>query len=269
MGTSPAPWQTLRLERSGPILHVVLARPEVHDAFDERTVAELTRAFCDDAAGDGLRAVVLRSTGRSFCAGADVGWMRRMAACTDDENLADAGRLADMLDAIATCPRPVVARVQGAALGGGAGLVAACDLVVASSRAQVGFSEVRLGVVPAVISAHVLRKLAPGRAQALFLTGERFSAERARELGLVDRVVEPERLDEAVGDVLAALLQGSPLAQASVKRLVRDVSGLSPADARAVATEAIARARASADGREGLAAFLEKRRPSWTPPEER
>jgi methylglutaconyl-CoA hydratase len=258
-----AGFSRLRVERREAVLHVALARPEVHDAFDATSIAELTRAFREAAAEPGVRVVVLRSTGKSFCAGADLDWMRLVAAQGEAENLADAGRLEDMLRAVACCPRPVVARVQGAALGGGAGLVAACDVVVASSEAKLAFTEVRLGILPAVISPYVMGKLAPGRAQALFLTGETLTAEGAREVGLVHRVVAPAGLDAAVDEVVAALLLGSSEAQAAIKRLVPAVSGASLDDAREVTTRAIAGARASADGQEGMAAFLSKRKPRW------
>lgn len=256
-------FETLLVERAGAVLHVVLARPEVHDAFDERTVRDLTAVFRDAGGDAGVRVVVLRSTGKSFSAGADLTWMRRMATQGDDENRRDADALADMFEVIAACPKPVVARVQGAALGGGAGLVAAADVVVASESARLGFTEVRLGILPAVIAPHVLRKLTPGHAQALFLTGSRFSAHDARTAGLIHRVVPPAELDHAVREVVDELLRGSPEAQAAVKALVARLVEGTRAEARAAAVEAIARARASPDGREGMTAFLEKRRPSW------
>jgi methylglutaconyl-CoA hydratase len=256
---------TLRVERSAEVASVVLARPEVHEAFDDSMVAELTAVFGELAEDEAVRVVVLRSTGRSFCAGADLNWMRRMGEQSREQNEADALRLADMFEAIASCPKPVVARVQGAALGGGAGLVTAADLAVASDRAVLGFTEVRLGILPAVIAPFVLRKLGPGPAQALFLTGERLTAEDALRLGLVHRSVPDARLDEAVGEVVHALLCGSGEAQAASKRLVAAVAGLSPEQAREHAARAIALARASRDGREGLTAFLTKRKPSWHP----
>lgn len=261
--------ERLRVETDGPVLSVVLARPDVHDAFDDVVVRELRDVFLGPVGDPSVRVVVLRSTGRHFSAGADLKWMKRMGAAGAEENMADAGRLADALEAVAHCPKPVVARVQGAALGGGLGLACAADVVVASEAARFGFTEVRLGLLPAVIAPHVLRAVPPGLARALFLTGERFDARRALSLGLVHRVVAPADLDEELDRVVADLLEGSPEAQAAVKRLLRDLEAAGPEETRRYTTAAIARARASRDGAEGLAAFLEKRRPDWSPGEGR
>ena len=258
-------FRTILLEREGPTACVSLARPEVHDAFDERMVEEVAEAFRTLGEDDTARVVLIRSKGKSFCAGADLNWMRRMADQAESENREDAGLLEEMFRAIATCPKPVVARVQGAAFGGGAGIVAACDLAIASTEAKLAFTEVRLGILPAVISPYVLRKVAAGPAQALFLTGEIVSAQRCVELGLFHRVVPPMDLDGAVDAAIQNLLHGSPVAQAAVKRLMREVEGQSLEDAATSTTEAIAAARASDDGREGMTAFLEKRKPKWAP----
>lgn len=261
-------FETLKLERDGPVLHVVLNRPEVHEAFDERMIAELTRAFRRVEDEEGTRVVVLRSTGKHFCAGADLNWMKRVGEYSEEENREDAGRLEDMLRSIARCPRPVIARVQGAALGGGAGLVCAVDFAVASERAFLGFSEVRLGIAPAVISPYVLRKVGPGTAKALFLAGSRFGAQRAAELGLVYRVVPEEELDAAVDELVDELLQGSPEAQTAIKQLVEVIDGRTLSEAREFTTRTIADLRASDEGKEGLSAFLDKRAPSWAPEDE-
>lgn len=263
-------WTRIRLEPEGKVLAITLARPEVHDAFDDVTIKEITQAFEGLEAeradhGVDTRVVLIRSTGRSFCAGADVEWMRRVARQSRQQNLQDAEALEGMFAAIATCPRPVVARVHGAALGGGAGLVAACDIAVASTEAKLGFTEVRLGILPAVISPYVLRKVAPGVAQSLFLTGEIIPAARGYDLGLLHRVVPPPDLDGAVDAVIANLLAGAPSAQAEVKRLVGDVAGVDPPVAKRRTTLAITDARAGDEGREGLSAFLEKRKPRWAP----
>lgn len=258
-------FRTIHLEREGPAACVSLARPEMHDAFDERMVEELAAAFRDLADDDSARVVLVRSKGKSFCAGADLNWMRRMADQSEAENREDAALLEEMFRTIATCPKPVVARVQGAAFGGGAGIVAACDLAIASTEAKLAFTEVRLGILPAVVSPHVLRKMPAGSAQALFLTGEIVSAQRCVELGLFHRVVPPMDLDGAVDAAIQNLLHGSPVAQAAVKRLVREIDGKSPGDAATFTTEAIAAARSSEDGREGMSAFLEKRKPKWAP----
>lgn len=255
----------IRIEREGKVLCVTLARPQVHDAFDDAAIRDLTRAFRDAANDDDARVVLVRSTGKSFCAGADLEWMKRLGAASRQDNVADAGLLEDMFRAVATCPKPVVARVQGAAFGGGAGLVAACDLAIGSTDAKLGFTEVRLGILPAVISPYVIRKTGPGVAQALFLTGEIISAQRAVEVGLLHRVVPAIDLDGAVDAAVFNLLSGSTQAHAGVKRLMAGVEGRFLDDARAITTQAIAEARSSADGQEGLAAFLEKRKPRWAP----
>ncbi|HJO04712.1 MAG TPA: enoyl-CoA hydratase-related protein [Acidobacteriota bacterium] len=258
------PTTTLRLEHTGAVLSVVLNRPQVHDAFDDVMIAELAQVFLAVADDPTVRVVVLRSTGKHFSAGADLNWMRRMADCSETESADDARRMETMLRAIATCPKPVVARVQGAALGGGAGLVATADIAIASTAAQFGFTEARLGIVPGVISAYVLRKLPAGQAQALFLTGARFDALRARELGLIHEVVEPGTLDDAVDRVVDDLLAGSPEAQAKIKQLVPAIAHLGVEAAADVTVKAITEARASDDGKAGMTAFLDKVRPPWS-----
>ena len=257
------PYRSVRLECHGPVLHVVLARPDVHDAFNNDTVLELTDVFGDAAVQDAVRVVLMRSTGKHFSAGADVNWLKRVGESSRAENIADAERLHDMLNAIACCPKPVVARVQGAALGGGCGLAAAADIAITSERAFFGFTEVRLGIAPAAISPFVLRKIHTGRALPLFLTGARFDANQALDYGLVHRVVVEDDLDNAVAAVIEDLLAGSPAALAAVKRLVEDTRGASIDEARPFTTRAIADLRAGDEGREGLSAFLEKRKPDW------
>lgn len=253
---------SLRIERHGPVLHVVLTRPEVHDAFDENTIADLTEVFTA-AAADDSRVVLLRSTGKHFSAGADVNWLKRVGGYGYEDNVADAQALHDMLAAIAECPKPVIARIQGAALGGGGGLATAVDIAIASERAFFGFTEVRLGIAPAVISPFVLRKIHPGQALALFLQAERFGAAEALRYGLVHRVVPEAELDDAVDKTIEALLAGSPVGQARIKRLVDQVRHADLDVARGHTTTAIADLRAGDEGQEGLAAFLQKRKPRW------
>lgn len=255
--------KTLRLEREGSVQHVILNRPEVHDAFDDVMIGELTRTFEGISGDPDVRVVLLRSTGKHFSAGADLNWMRRIADYSEDENREDARALEAMFRVIAACPKPVVARVQGAALGGGSGLAATADIAVASNRAFFGFTEARLGILPAVISPYVLRKVHSGTAQALFLTGERFPAERAHQIGLVQHVVDPEHLDEAVERVVGELLECSPDAQAAIKALVPGIAHLPLEEARDLTVEAITRARASDDGKNGMAAFLAKEPVPW------
>jgi methylglutaconyl-CoA hydratase len=243
---------SLRVERDGPVLRVAMARPERRNAFDAALIDELAAAFAD--VGD-ARAIVLSGDGASFSAGADVEWMRSSVDLSYDENVADALRLRAMLDAIDSCPAPVVARVQGHALGGGCGLVACSDVVVAEPTAQFAFSEVKLGIVPAVISPFALAKIGPGAARRWFVTGERFSAEVALRIGLVHEVADD--LDAAVDRVVSELLSAGPEAARAAKELAR---GPLPAEETA---RRIAAHRTSGEGQEGLRAFLEKRAPAW------
>ena len=242
----------LTVERDGPVLRITLARPDRRNAFDAALIAELAEAFVDVGRA---RAVVLAGDGPSFSAGADVDWMRASAGLSYDENVADANALRRMLEAIDGCPAPVVARVQGHALGGGAGLVAAADIAIASSDAAFAFSEVKLGIIPAVISPFALAKIGPGAARRYFVTGERFDAETALRIGLVHEVAAD--LDEAVARVVGELLSAGPLAARWAKRLVRERPD-GPETARWIAER-----RASEEGQEGLRAFLERRKPGW------
>ncbi len=242
----------VRVERDGPVLRIVLARPERRNAFDASVIEELTDAFTD--VGD-ARVVVLSGEGPSFSAGADVEWMRSSVELTYDENVADALRLRAMLDAIDGSPAPVVARVQGHALGGGCGLVACCDIAVAEPGAVFAFSEVKLGIVPAVISPFALAKIGPSAARRYFVTGERFDAATALRIGLVHEV--DSELDEAVARVVQELLSAGPAAARAAKELARR-----PATAEETA-ERIAEHRTSPEGQEGLNAFLDKRPPNW------
>lgn len=241
----------LRVERDGAVLRVTLARPERRNAFDAALIAELTEAFAD--VGD-ARAVVLSGEGPSFCAGADVEWQRSAIDLTYEENVEDATRLYRMLEGIDSCPAPVVCCVHGFALGGGSGLVACTDIAIAAPDAVLGFSEVRLGIIPAVISPFVLARIGSS-ARRYFLTGERFDADTAHRIGLVDEVAEDA--EAAMDAVVEALCAGGPEAVREAKRLVRArPAGVETPDIAAVR-------RTSAEGQEGLRAFLEKREPSW------
>jgi methylglutaconyl-CoA hydratase len=242
----------LRIELDGPIRRITLARPERRNAFDSALIGELAEAFAD--VGD-ARAVVLAGEGSSFCAGADVDWQRAAVELSYDENVEDAMRLYRMLEAIDSCPAPVVARIQGYALGGGSGVTACADVAVASEDAVFGFSEVRLGIVPAVISPFAVPKIGPGAARRYFLTGERFDAGTALRIGLVHEVAAD--LDTAVERVVADLLAGGPQAVRQAKRLVRDAPGAPEVAHRAAGL------RAGAEGQEGLRAFLDKREAAW------
>ena len=254
-----------RVERRAKgVVWLTLDRPEVHNAFDDRLIAELTVEFARLGADDGVRVVVLTGAGRSFSAGADLNWMRRTATYGEAENLADARGLAKLMQTLNELPKPTVARVNGAALGGGTGLVACCDIVVASAQATFGTTEVRLGLIPAVIGPYVLAAIGPRQARRLMLTGERISAAEAGRVGLVHEVVQPDQLDRAVEHVVGDLLQGGPDASAAAKRLIGDLRGR-PIDAPLIdgTAQRIAALRATPEAREGVGAFLDKRAPVW------
>jgi len=243
------------------VVRITLDHPERKNAFDAELIADLTSAMgkIDSAA----RAVVLQSEGDTFCAGADIDWMRGMADFSLEENVADSRALAGMFRAIHDLPMPVVARVQGAAIGGGAGLVAVTDIAVASTAATFAFTETRLGILPAVVSPYVVRKIGPAHATALFVTGLRFDALRALEIGLVEAVEEPAALDARVDSLVAAILAGGGQAVSAAKRLVRDVEGRGLDEVTELTVERIVRARVGSEGQEGMRAFLEKREPNW------
>jgi methylglutaconyl-CoA hydratase len=261
----------LRIERSGHgglVARVTLARPDVHNAFDASLIAELRTAFATFAREDPttLRAVILAGDGPSFCAGADVGWMRAAMSLDVEGNEQDAMAMADMFEAIDICPVPVVARVHGAALGGGMGLCAVADLVIAESGTRFGFTEARLGILPAVIAPFVVAKIGESHARALFPGGRRFDAVRAQRIGLVHEVVEgDEALDAAVETAVADVLASGPTAARAAKGIVREVRGLGHGSAKWHTARVIARQRVSDEAREGFDAFTQKRRPSWSP----
>ncbi len=264
-----SPYTRLRFETGAPIARLTLARPEVRNAFDEGLIAEVTQALGEVARGFDAaperapRALVVTGDGAAFCAGADMNWMRRSVGFSREENEADAGRFAAMLRALDELPIPTIARVNGACLGGGMGLIACCDVVVAAEGADFGFTEVRLGIAPAVISAFVLPKIGASAARRYFLTGEMFKAAEAKAIGLVHEVVAPDGLDPAVTRVADAIAGNGPRAVAAAKGLIRDGLALRREEAIANAVRAIAGLRASPEGQEGLGAFLEKRRPAW------
>lgn len=254
----------VKLERTRDVARIWIDRPDVHNAFDDEVIAGLTTAVRDASANPRVRVIVLGGRGRSFSAGADLAWMKRAATWTAEQNSADAARLAAMLRSLSASPKVTVARVQGAAVGGGMGLVAACDIAIASTRARFGLSEVKLGLIPAVISPHVIEKIGVGRARALFVTGERFDAAFAERIGLVTRVVEDdEALDLAIEQVIAEVRTSGPDAVRAAKELVRVVPTLPEDQVDAWTAEQIAQRRATPEAREGMSAFLEKRTPPW------
>ena len=243
---------------------LTLNRPAVHNAFDDALIAELTASLRRVAADTAVRVVVLTGSGQSFSAGGDLNWMRRMAQYSDAENRADAMALAGLLRTLDELAKPTVARVNGAAFAGGLGLVSCCDIAVAAEEAVFSLSEARLGLVPATIGPYVVAAIGPRAARRYFLTAERFSAGEARRIGLVHEVVPRTALDAAVDKIVAALLEAAPGAQARAKRLIAEVESRPLSDTTmALTAQVIADARASTEGREGLAAFFEKRKPSW------
>jgi len=257
------PVSVLRVSREGARARVTLARPQVRNAFNAELIAALAEAFTALGADPDVRAVVLDGDGKTFCGGADVNWMRASLELDETANVRDAGAMSDMYRAIDRCPKPVVARVHGAALGGGAGLCAVADVVVAERETVFGFTETKLGIIPAVISPFVLAKIGPSHARRLFLSGERFDAERAQAIGLVHEVVGADALDGTVDAILDELASAGPRAVASAKALIPAVLATSYADSRELTARAIARQRTSAEGQEGLRAFLERRPAAW------
>jgi methylglutaconyl-CoA hydratase len=255
--------RTTRHEDQPGILRVTLTRPEVRNAFDEEVIAAMTSLARDAATDPTLRAIVLSGEGSVFCAGADLGWMMKAVAYTRRDNLRDAEDLARMLEALDTLPVPLISRVQGAALGGGVGLVAVSDIVVAADSAVFAFSEAKLGIIPAVISPYVIAKIGQAAARELFLTASRFPAARAQSLGLVHKVVPEAGLDEAIDAYLREIMSSAPSAIAAAKELIREIGHQRPDEVIAVTTSRIAEQRTSTDGQEGMRAFLEKRKPRW------
>ncbi|MEJ2748084.1 MAG: enoyl-CoA hydratase-related protein [Anaerolineae bacterium] len=255
--------EVVELRQDGPVLTVVLNRPERHNALTPGLIEQLTAVFQHYAARREIRVMVLTGNGRSFCAGADLKYMRAAADYDFAANVSDSKAIFDLMQTINDCPKPVIGRVNGTAVGGGVGLVSVCDIVVAVERANFAFSEVRLGIVPAVISPFVLAKIGVGNGRELFLTGERFDARRAPQIGLVQYVVEEDVLDTAVANRVEQLLIAAPNAQAAVKELIRTVAYRPPDDVRDFTANMIAHRRASDEGREGMTAFLEKRDPDW------
>ncbi|MFZ6768370.1 enoyl-CoA hydratase/isomerase family protein [Undibacterium sp. Di26W] len=254
----------LILKNDAFVVTVTLNRPDVRNAFNETTIAEITEVFRDLDKDDSIRAIVLAANGPAFCAGADLNWMKKMADYTHEENLADAGQLAEMLHTIYICSKPVVAKVQGDCYAGGMGLVAACDVAVSVDTANFCLSEVRLGLIPATISPYVIKAMGENAARRYFITAERFTAAEAHRTGFVHELVTAEALDARVDEIVKALVSNSPNAVRQAKRLVQAVASreLTPA-LMAATVEGIAQIRASDEGREGVRSFLEKRKPAW------
>ena len=256
-------YEFIELVSNGPICTLVMNRPAVHNAFNPQFIGEMTAALHALAGDDRVRVLVLTGAGPSFSAGGDLAWMQASQQYTNDRNLADARELDAMFEALNTLPKPVIGRINGAALGGGAGLVACCDLAVAVEEARFGFTEVKLGLLPAVIAQYVVPKIGVSHSRALFVSGERFTSERAFEIGLIHAITDMQELDATVQSLAQRLLSSGPRAVGAAKRLVAAIWDLERSAAKTYAVEAIAQARTSAEGQEGLAAFLAKRRPDW------
>ena len=252
-------YKTLLVDEAARVLTVTLNRPEVHNAFNDELIGEAIDVFSHPP--ESARVVVLRGSGTNFCAGADVNWMSRMVAYTREENVRDSSQLAKMYAVIDECPLPVVGRISGAAIGGGVGLVAVCDIAIATAQSKFGLSEVKLGIIPAVISPYVIAKIGASHARALFLTGERFDAERASRIGLVHRVADD--IDAAVDETVAQLKSSGPEAVRACKKLIAYVSTHEPVDAIPYTIDAIATRRVSKEGQDGMRALLEKKKAPW------
>ena len=257
-------YETIEIERVGTVATLWMNRPAVLNAFDEKLIAEMAQACAELDADANVRVVILGGRGKHFSAGADLNWMKRAAQFTYEQNLEDARKFADMLRTLSSLSKPTIARVHGAALGGGTGLTAACDMAIASSDAVFSTSEVKFGIIPSAISPYVLRAIGPRHALRYFQSAEQITAQRALAIGLISEVVEPAELDACLSKLVAALLQGGPLAQHAAKNLIGAVSG-QPIDEKlsAETAERIARQRATDEAKDGISAFLDKRSPAW------
>jgi methylglutaconyl-CoA hydratase len=259
-GASQNPLHTVL---AGNVLTVTLERPQVHNALNPQLIDELTILFQEVGSRDDVRVIVLTGSGRTFCAGGDLASMRAAADYDFHQNVTDGQTIFDLMAAVDRCPKPVIGRINGSAFGGGVGLVSCCDIAIAVEEATFAFSEVRLGLTPAVISPFILRKIGPSHARELFLTGERFDTAKALHIGLIHQVTPPEALDDTVNKKVALLMDGAPEAQAVAKEIVRMGEHQSLDEQRIATAEILARRRASREGREGMNAFLEKRKPEW------
>jgi len=256
-------YETIKVEKANRTSCITLNRPEVHNAFNYQMLLDLLDAFARLGKDDDVRVVVLTGEGKSFCAGADLQWMKEIINYSYQENLAESNKVADLMEAIYSCPKPTIARVNGSAIGGGTGLVAACDIAVAADGAVLSLSEVKLGLVPACISPYVIRRVGESKAREFFLTGERLTAEGALSAGLVNKVVPLKELDSAVEEIVSALLTSGPQAITMCKELLQRVPGKPISEVKGFTAEAIARMRVSDEGQEGMSAFFEKRKPRW------
>ena len=258
-------FETIETTLDGPVARVTLNRPQVHNAFNDRMIRELLEAFEEIAQEEKVRVVVLTGKGKSFCAGADINWLKQVKHFTYEESLKETLELGKLVNRIYSLPQPTIARVNGAAIGGGTGLVAVCDLSIAAKKAQFSFGEVKIGVIPACISPYILRRVGEMVCREFFLTGERLTADRAFEAGLINEVVEEDQLDQAVERRIEQLLTGGPKAIAACKSLLREVPEMGLEEAVTYTARLLADLRKGEEAQEGMAAFLEKRKPKWNP----
>jgi methylglutaconyl-CoA hydratase len=254
---------TVKYEKRNRVAHVTFNRPEIHNAFNATVITEMRQVFDEIKRDDSLRVVVLTGAGKSFCSGADLNWMRSVINQSFEENLAEANALAELLYSMYTCKRPIIGRINGAAIGGGTGFVAVCDMAIAAQSAVFSFSEVKIGVVPACIGPYVVKRIGEGKTRELFITGERMNADRAHEVGLVNKVVDDDQLDPEVEKLTASVLSSGPEAVAMAKKLISEVPSMTPEEYKPFTAEMIARLRISDEGQEGMDAFLNKRKPGW------
>jgi methylglutaconyl-CoA hydratase len=254
---------TVKYEINDKLACVTFNRPEIHNAFNSTVIAEMTQVF--KAIGDekNVRVVLLTGEGKSFCSGADLNWMRGVIKQTFEENLAESNALAELFHIMYTCKRPIVGRINGAAIGGGTGFVSVCDIAIAARSAKFSFSEVKIGVVPACIGPYVVKKMGEGKTRELFITGERMNADRAHEVGLINKVVDDDQLDAEVDKMIKAIISSGPEAVGMAKELIRSVPGMKPEEYKPYTAEMIAKLRVSDEGQEGMDAFLNKRKPKW------
>ncbi len=256
-------YTTVKYEKQNRVARVTFNRPEIHNAFNATVIAEMRQVFSEIEKDDDIRVVVLTGAGKSFCAGADLNWMRSVINQSFEQNLAESNALAELFHAMYSCKRPVIGRINGAAIGGGTGFVAVCDIAITARSAMFSFSEVKIGVVPACIGPYVIKKIGEGKTRELFITGERMNAERAHEVGLVNRVVDDDQLDSEVDRLIKFIISSGPQAVAMAKKLIGEVSAMTPEQFKPYTADMIARLRISDEGQEGMDAFLNKRKPRW------
>ena len=257
-------YETIEIQKENNVATIFLNRPDVHNAMNEKLMKELTTCFHELGKDDSIRTIILTGKGRSFCAGADLNWMKSMAKYSKEENINDSRLLLNLYESIYNCPKPVIGRVNGHAFGGGIGLFAVCDIIIAVPDCKFAFSEVKLGIIPAVISTYIVRKIGLSNMRRLFLTGERFNSEYAKEIGLINYVIPSEELDEKIKNYIDLLQTSGPIALAEVKKLIDSFENMDREKYKEHTVEKISELRVSEEGQEGINAFLEKRKSKWS-----